>query len=94
MPHVKENRLPDLRNILNGCYDGFNEPSPTATVSLSAIDHQAFRILCEKANHKLKKDSVTPIGGGGAMVLVSDLLTAIKSLPADTPIEVDVLVEE
>lgn len=94
---VKENRLPYLRDVLNGQYDGVNEP--TGSVTLDPFDFEAYQTLTKAVAHKLEKNKdftgkSEPQGGGGHLVPVKDLLLAIKSVAPDAVIEVDVPSED
>lgn len=65
----------------------------TGTISLNSQDYEAFVLLCRQV--KVKPEiPVVDLGGGGAMVGLADLATAISKTTGETEIAVDVPVSE
>lgn len=65
----------------------------TGTVSLNGYDYEAFQALCQKVKVK-PSIPVIDLGGGGAMVGLSDLALAISKTTGETEVAVDMPASE
>lgn len=102
------NLVPELKDVLAGCYDPKGsfiqepgkpeltykaEPDSTGNVSLSAAHFECFTLLCRQVRYKPETES-SDVGGGGAVVAVKDLATALGKTNPETEVLVKVSVPE
>ncbi len=79
-----------------GCYDGVNPDGtlkytlgakPSGSISLNATDNEGFTLLCRQVKYKPEVEPID-LGGGGAMVTISDLANPIAKATTETEVVV------